>query len=139
MSSQSFPFLARQSCSIGGSYYIGLQKFYDSVKSSPDPIAHTILLRIDCTEEDILSICRECIALHVGNSDVQYIPATLSIGNSSNKYTYRFVSFSTVLSVKKLICILLVALINSFNAAKDQLPSSKIHRANSCEGMEVRC
>ena len=108
MSSQSFPFLARQSCSIGGSYYIGLQKFYDSVKSSPDPIAHTILLRIDCTEEDILSICRECIALHLGNSDVQYIPATLSIGNSSNKYTYRFVSFSTVLSVKKLICILLV-------------------------------
>lgn len=84
MSSQSsFPFLSRHNGdSSFGVYYIGLHRIDDVVKNTANPIVHTILLRIDCAEEDILSSCRECIASHLGNTDVQYIPASLSTINA---------------------------------------------------------
>ena len=83
MSSQSFSFLSRhKGDSSFGVYYIGLHRIDDVVKYTANPIVHIILLRIDCTEEDILSSCRECIGSHLGNVDVQYIPASLSTINA---------------------------------------------------------
>ena len=54
-------------------YHIGLHRIDDA----SNQIVHTILLRIDCTEEEILSSCSECITTQLGDTDIQFIPASL--------------------------------------------------------------